>query len=44
MGIPLDLEGEGKRLKRGQSEFWTNGHVMVQVWKDNTCANGKYNP
>jgi hypothetical protein len=29
-GIPLDLEGEGKTLNRGQSA----GDVMVQVWKD----------
>ena len=33
-GIPRDLEGEGKRLKNGQSAFWRKGDVMVQVWKD----------
>ena len=33
-GIPRDLEGEGKRLNRGQSAFWRKGDVMVQVWKD----------
>ena len=33
-GIPRDLEGEGKRLKKGQSAFWRKGDVMVQVWKD----------
>ena len=32
-GIPRDLEGEGKRLKKGQSAFWRKGDVMVQVWK-----------
>jgi len=43
-GIPRDLEGEGKHLKRGKSAFRRNGDVMVQVWKDKTCANYKYNP
>jgi hypothetical protein len=33
-GIPRDLEGEGKRLNRGQSAFWRKGDVMVQVWRD----------
>ena len=33
-GIICDLEGEGKRLKKGQSVFWRKGDVMVQVWKD----------
>jgi hypothetical protein len=32
--IPHDLEGEGKRLTKGQSAFWRKGDVMVQVWKD----------
>jgi hypothetical protein len=41
-GIPRDLEGEGKHLKKGQSKFRRNGEVMVQVWKDKTCANDKY--
>jgi hypothetical protein len=30
-GIPRDLEGEGKCLKKGQSAFWRKGNVMVQV-------------
>ena len=42
--IPWDLEGEGKSLKKGQSAFRRNGDVMVQVWKDKTCANDKYDP
>jgi len=33
-GIPCDIQGEGKRLKRGQSAFGRKGDVMVQVWKD----------
>jgi hypothetical protein len=33
-GIPHDLEGEGKRLNRGQSALQRKGDVMVQVWKD----------
>jgi len=33
-GIPRDLEGEGKSLKRGQLAFWRKGDIMVQVWKD----------
>jgi hypothetical protein len=41
-GIACDLEGEGKHLKKGQSKLWRNGEVMVQVWKDKTCANDKY--
>jgi len=32
-GIPRDLEGEGKCLKKGQSAFQRKGD-MVQVWKD----------
>jgi len=43
-GIPRDLDGEGKRLKKGKSAFQTNGDVMVRVWKDKTCANDKYDP
>jgi hypothetical protein len=26
------------------SVFWRNGGIMVQVWKDQTCANEKYEP
>jgi hypothetical protein len=33
-GIPRDLEGESKHLKKWQSAFWRKGDVMVQVWKD----------
>ena len=33
-GIPRDLEQEGIHLKKGQSEFWRKGDMMVQVWKD----------
>jgi hypothetical protein len=33
-GIPRDLEGEGKRLNRGQSAFRRKSDVIVQVWKD----------
>ena len=33
-GIPRDLEGEGKCLKKGQSAFRRKGDIMVQVWKD----------
>ena len=33
-GILCDLEGEGKRLKKGESAFRKKGDVMVQVWKD----------
>jgi len=43
-GIPRDLEGEGKRLKKGKSAFWRNGDIMMQVWKDKTCANDRYDP
>jgi len=30
-GIPRDLEGESKRLKKGKSAFWRNVDVMVEV-------------
>ena len=30
-GIPCDLEGECKCLKKRQSAFWRKGDVMVQV-------------
>ena len=33
-GIPHDLEGEGKCLKKRQLAFWRKGDIMVQVWKD----------
>jgi len=32
--MPLDLEWEGKHLKKGQSVFQRKGDIMVQVWKD----------
>jgi len=38
-GIPCDLEGKGKCLKKGQSAFWRNDDIMVQVWNNKTCAN-----
>ena len=43
-GIPHDLEGEGKHLKKDKSVFWRNGEIMVQVWKDKTCENDRYDP
>jgi len=43
-GFPHDLDGEGKRLKKGKSAFGRNGDVMVEVWKDKTCANDTYDP
>ena len=43
-GIPHDLGGEGKCSKKGKSAFGRNGDVMVEVWKDKTCANDTYNP
>jgi len=33
-GIPCDLEGEVKCLKKEQSAFRRKGDIMVQVWKD----------
>jgi len=42
--IPRDLKGEGKCLKKEKSAFRRNGDIMVQVWKDKTCVNGKYDP
>jgi len=38
-GIPRDLEGEGKPLKKEKSGFWRNDDTMVQVWNDKTCVN-----
>ena len=33
-GIPRDLDGEGERLKKGESAFRRKGDIMVQMWKD----------
>jgi len=44
MGIPHDLEEEGKCLKKGKSAFRRNGGIIVQVWKDKTCAIDRYDP
>ena len=44
-GISRDLEGEGKRLKKGQSAFRRKSDVIVQsVEGQKTCANDKYDP
>jgi len=43
-GIPCDLEGEGKHLKKDKSAFWRIGDVMVRVWNNRTCVNEKYDP
>jgi hypothetical protein len=43
-GIPRDLEGEGKRLKKGKPAFRRNGDIMVLVRKDKTCVSDKYDP
>jgi hypothetical protein len=43
-GLPHDLEGEGKHLKKEKSALGRNGDVKVQVWKDKTCANDKDDP
>jgi len=43
-GIPRHLKGEGKRLRKETSAFWRNDDITVQVWKDGTCANDKYDP
>ena len=43
-GIPRDVEGEGKWLKKEKSALQRNGDIMVQVRNDKTCANAKYNP
>jgi hypothetical protein len=33
-GIPHDLEGKGRHLKKGQSAFRRKGDIMVQVWRN----------
>jgi hypothetical protein len=43
-GIPCNLEGEGKRLKKEKSALQRNGDIMVRVRNDKTCANDKYDP
>ena len=43
-GIPCDLDGEGKHLKKEKSAFRRNGDVVVPVRKERTCANDKYDP
>ena len=43
-GIPRDLEGEGKPLKKETSALRRFGYVMVQMRKAKTCVNDKYNP
>ena len=43
-GIPRHLEGEGKSLKKETSAFRRDDDIMVQVWKDETCVNEKYDP
>jgi len=43
-GIPRDLEEEGKHLKKEMSPLRRNGDVKVQVRRDKTCANDKYDP
>ena len=42
MGIPCDLEGEEKCLKKGLSAFRRKADIMAEVWKDK--ANDKYDP
>jgi hypothetical protein len=44
MGIPHDLEGEGKHLKRGKSALTEDGDLIVLVWNNKTCANDEYDP
>ena len=43
-GIPCDLEGEGKCLKKGQSAFRRKGDNGASVERQKTCANDKYDP
>ena len=43
-GIPRDLEGEGKSLRKVTSALRRNGDVKVQDRNDKTCVNEKYDP
>jgi hypothetical protein len=43
-GIPHDLDGEGKHMKKGQSVFRRKGDVSASVEGPKTCANDKYDP
>jgi hypothetical protein len=43
-GIPCDLEGEGKHLKKWQSAFRKKGDNGASVEEQKTCANDKYDP
>ena len=43
-GIPRDLEGEGKHVKKEKSAFQRNGDIMVQAWNNKACVNDKYDP
>ena len=43
-GIPRDLEGEDKRLRKVTSALRRNGDVKVQDRNDKTCVNEKYDP
>ena len=36
--IPIDLEREGRHLKKGQSAFRRKGDIMVQMWEDKRLA------
>ena len=40
-GIPRDLEGEGRRLKKEKSTLPSKADLMVQLWND---KNDKYDP
>ena len=42
-GIPRDLEGEGKCLKK-ETALQRNDDIMVQVRNNKSCANNKYDP
>ena len=43
-GIPPDLEHEANHMSTGQSLFQREGEVIVQVWRQKTCANEKDDP